>query len=272
MSNTVYHYNRTKNHVHNECFPETFRALIVGQSGAGKTALLMKMLLEPDLLNYDKLYIFARSLYQPEYQVLENGFKYGLSKKEMISMLNSAKTIEKHDCTIEDLALGLQELNKEKDEEPNHIEAEFHDNADNIPDPKDLDKNVRNLIIFDDIMTDRNQVTPENYYTRGRSANCDCIYLSQNYTRLPLHTIRSNSNFMIFFKSSPRVVNQLFTDFASNDMSIDDFRKFCNNAWTTRVENSKLIDKKYGYIVIDLSRSNLDEKYRENILLLNKDI
>jgi len=30
--------------------------LIVGMSGAGKTALLMKMLLDPNLLNYEKLY------------------------------------------------------------------------------------------------------------------------------------------------------------------------------------------------------------------------
>jgi len=34
--------------------------LIVGMSGAGKTALLMKVLL--DLLNYDKLYVFVKSL------------------------------------------------------------------------------------------------------------------------------------------------------------------------------------------------------------------
>ena len=60
-------YNDHKEKVHSEAFPENFRMLIVGQSGSGKTTLLMKLLLEPNLLNYDKLYIFARSLHQPEY-------------------------------------------------------------------------------------------------------------------------------------------------------------------------------------------------------------
>jgi len=44
-------------------FPSNCRMLIVGMSGVGKTALLMKMLLDPDLLNYEKLYVFAKSLY-----------------------------------------------------------------------------------------------------------------------------------------------------------------------------------------------------------------
>jgi hypothetical protein len=113
---------------------------------------------------------------------------------------------------------------------------------------------MRNLMVFDDIMTDKKQNTAESYYTRGRSANCDCIYLSQNYTKLPLHTIRSNSNFMIFFKSSPRVVEQLHRDFAEVDMSIKKFEEFCNNAWT----------RKHEFIVIDLS---CDNKYRSQLEL-----
>ena len=88
------------------------------------------------------------------------------------------------------------------------IEAEFYSSPNDIPDPADLDKSIRNLMVFDDIMTDKKQTTAENYYTRGRSCNCDSIYLSQNYTHLPLHTIRANANFMVFFKSSPPVVEQ----------------------------------------------------------------
>jgi len=57
----AYFYKTTVKRVHNECFPSNFRLLIVGLSGAGKTALLMKLLLDPDLLNYEKLYVFAKS-------------------------------------------------------------------------------------------------------------------------------------------------------------------------------------------------------------------
>ena len=74
-------------------------------------------------------------------------------------------------------------------------------------------------------MTDRSQKTPEDYYTRSRLANCDCMYLSQNYTHSPLHTIRSNSNLMIFFKSLQQVVEQLRRAFSSVDMDYPTFKQ-----------------------------------------------
>jgi len=103
---------------------------------------------------------------------------------------------------------------------PSKLNGEFHNNADeyhfsyitdklakiyicsncsSVVDPADLDKSIMNLMIFDDIMSDRNQDPASNYFTRGRTANCDSIYLSQSYTKLPLHTVRSNANIMIFF-------------------------------------------------------------------------
>jgi len=67
--------------------------LIVGASGSGKTTLLMKLLLQKHLINYDKLYIFAKSLYQPEYRVIQAGFKNKLSKNNMLKILNSGDEI-----------------------------------------------------------------------------------------------------------------------------------------------------------------------------------
>jgi len=49
---------------------------------------------------------------------------------------------------------------------------------------------------------------------------------------------------MIFFKSPALVVEQLHRNFASVDMSIDEFKKLCKNCW----------DFKYAYLVINLSR------------------
>jgi hypothetical protein len=64
---------------------------------------------------------------------------------------------------------------------------------------------------------------------------------------------------MIFFKSSPLVVEQLYRNFASVDIEdITEFREFCKEAWT----------KKYGYIVIDLSRDyDGGNKYRSHLEL-----
>lgn len=261
-----YFYKTNNECQHSKHFPNSFRALIVGPSGAGKTALLMKLLLsqgyeqahEDNLLNYDKLYVFAKSLYQPEYQILKAGLENNLSKETIKRLLNSDSIFKKYNYSIEQIGEICKTLS-DVEKNPSSIECEFSEDPSNIPDPKDIDKSIRNLIIFDDIMTDRKQTTAENYYTRGRSANCDCIYLSQNYTHLPLHTIRSNANFMIFFKSSPMVVEQLYRNFSSIDMDdIKDRKQFCKDAW----------DKKHGYVVIDLSRDAINSKYRKQIELV----
>ena len=84
--------------------------------------------------------------------------------------------------------------------------------------------------------------------------------LAQNYTHLPLHTVRSNSNFMIFFQVSPIVLLQLFVNFASVDMTKKEFEEFCKQAW----------NKKYGYIVIDLSKGySSKNKYRTTLELVS---
>lgn len=256
----AYYYKSTETKIHNDCFPPNFRSLIVGASGCGKTTLLMRMLLEPGLLNYNKLYVFARSLYQPEYQVLQAGLENNLPKYDIIKLLNSDSILKKNNTEIKEAAEALAEYNQENEINPSDIESEFHNTSDNIPDPQDLDRSIRNLIVFDDIMTEKKQTSAENYYTRSRSANCDCIYLSQNFTILPLYTIRSNSNFMIFFKSSAIVVEQLFRNFASVDMNLKQFKDFCKLSW----------NKKHGFIVIDLSRDyESNNKYRSTLELNN---
>ena len=162
----------------------------------------MRLLLEHNLLNYNKLYVFARTLYHPQYQILRDEMENELPKEDIIQLLNSQKIIKCEETSIDEVAKGLRIDNNKNGIIPSGIEAEFYDTGSNIPDPSELDRSQRTLIVFDDVMTDRSQKTPEDYYTRSRSANCDCIYLSQNYTHLPLHTIRSNSNFMIFTRAT----------------------------------------------------------------------
>ena len=48
---------------------DTFRMLICGNSGSGKTNLLYHMLIEP-LLYYDEIYLYAKNLDQEKYQNL----------------------------------------------------------------------------------------------------------------------------------------------------------------------------------------------------------
>ena len=50
---------------------DTFRTLICGNSGSGKTNLLYHMLIEP-LLYFDEIYLYAKNLKQEKYQKLMN--------------------------------------------------------------------------------------------------------------------------------------------------------------------------------------------------------
>jgi len=90
---THYYYKANTLNVHNICLPHSFSLLIVGSSGSGKTTLLMKLLLQNNLINYDKLYVFAKSLYQNEYRVIIAGFENKLSKNNMLKLLNAGDEI-----------------------------------------------------------------------------------------------------------------------------------------------------------------------------------
>jgi len=153
----MYVGDEDRKYVHSDRFPIDFRALLVGASGCGKACLLMRLLLEHNLLNYNKLYVFARTLYQPQYQTRRAGMENELPKQDIIQLLNSQQIIKCEETSIDEVAKGLRIDNNENGITPSGIEAEFYDTGSNIPDPSELDRSQRTLIVFDDVMTDRSQ-------------------------------------------------------------------------------------------------------------------
>ena len=87
------------------------------------------------------------------------------------------------------------------------IECSFYESADDVPDPRDLNSENKNLMIFDDLLLEK-QNKCESYYVRGRHSNVDCFYLAQNYFKLPRQTIRENTNFLCLF---PKILRILIT-------------------------------------------------------------
>ena len=85
-------------------------------------------------------------------------------------------------------AILLQEWAKTIKNESN-VKCNFFETASDVPDPRDLNTEDKNLMIFDDLLLERQNKT-ECYYIRGRHSNVDCFYLSQNYSKLPRQTIR----------------------------------------------------------------------------------
>ena len=104
----------------------------------------------------------------------------------------------------------------------------FFETACDVPDPRELNSEDKNLMILDDLLLEK-QTKCECYYIRGRHSNVDCFYLTQNYFRLPRQTIRENANFICLFPQDLRNLNYIYNDHVGDDMKKDEFRKFCKN-------------------------------------------
>ena len=223
----------------NPQLPNSIRGCIIGKSGCGKTNLLVNLLLgefdKKELLDYDHLFIYGKSLHQPEYKLLNTCFN-----------LNNSKT-ETFNCFKNKVNPCKNLTNK------NTISIEMSEDLDTIPDPTEFDTKHKNLVVFDDVMLEKQHLI-ESFYTRGRHNNIDCFYISQNYFKLPRQTIRENTNLFFIFKQDQRNVNLIYQDHC-NDISKEDFSLLCRNSWS----------EKYGFVTIDNTKSVNEGKYRKGL-------
>ena len=151
---------------------DTFRMLICGNSGSGKTNLLYHMLIQP-LLYYDEIYLYAKNLEQEKYQNLMNkmnelsrGSGYGY---DIMTVSNDA-----------------------------------------IIPIKDLDyEDYQKLVIFDDYVCEKNQREIVDYFIQGRHKNCSVIYVSQSFYKTPRDIRLNCSHYCIYEFPSSRERNMI---------------------------------------------------------------
>ena len=247
--NGAYSWSTSTLRENSPLLPKNVRGLIIGKSNCGKTTLLMNLLLQPGWLDYNHLYVFGLSLHQMEYQVIEKGFAIGLSKNQITNVFSNQKVIKEKGLTPIELLNGYDGARHGK------IKVNFFSDCTLIPDPSELSKDEKNLLILDDCILGK-QNKAEAYYTRGRHNNCDTFYISQNYFLLPRQTIRENTNFIILFPQDMKNLNHIHADHCANDMTLDEFKKFCVSIWNSAGYNS---------VVIDLTSSKMNGKYRKNL-------
>lgn len=56
----------TSTRQNSQLLPKSIRSVIIGKSGCGKTTLLTNLLLQHGWLDYDHLFVYGKSLFQPE--------------------------------------------------------------------------------------------------------------------------------------------------------------------------------------------------------------
>ena len=241
--NSSFAWKKEKTRHNSPLLPDNIRGLIVGSSNCGKTTLILNLLLNPGWLDYNRLYVFGKSLHQKEYQILRKGFEAGLSKEQLSNFFKNQDSIK---SPIE----ALDEYISSGGETKGGIQAEFFDDCKKIPDPGVLNDREKNLMIFDDCILEK-QSKAQSYYTRGRHSSCDSFYISQNYFKLDRQTIRENSNLIILFPQNPRSLAHIHSDHCG-EISFQEFKDFCNRVWS----------QKYNFVTLDLT--NTERKYRQN--------
>ena len=134
--------------------PKSIRGLLIGASDSGKTTLLFKLLLGTDILDYNNLFIFSKSLNQKEYELLIEGFKHHLTKEMIRGMFDNQKEFK--DTSISDICYGVEQGLTDK--EKGDIKVSAFGNNSNVPDPSLLDSKKKNLMIFDDVLLEKQRI------------------------------------------------------------------------------------------------------------------
>ena len=136
-------------------------------------------------------------MFQPEYHILKKAFEEKLPKEVIIRLFENQNEVM--DLGISTIPI-VEELAKEI-RDKSDVEYNFYQSAEDVPDPRELSSEKKNLMVFDDLLLEK-QNTCESYYIRERYSNVDCFYLAQNYFKLPRQTIRENTNFICLFSRS----------------------------------------------------------------------
>ena len=152
---------------------DTFRMLICGNSGSGKTNLLYHMLIEP-LLYYDEIHLYAKNLEQEKYQNL-------IKKMNHISG-----------------QIGYDVMKVSNDSIVPIKDVGYEDN--------------QKIIIFDDYVCEKNQRQIVDYVIQGRHKNCSIIYLSQSFYKTPRDLRMNCSHYCIYEFPSSRERNMISSE------------------------------------------------------------
>lgn len=71
IENIEFKEDRSNLKRHGNLLPSTIRCLIVGPSNCGKSNIILNLLLHPNGLKFENIYVYSKSLFQPKYKYLE---------------------------------------------------------------------------------------------------------------------------------------------------------------------------------------------------------
>lgn len=209
-----------------------FRLLIVGPSGSGKTNLLFNFIY--DYLKFDALYICAKNIYEPKYSKLREDYTQfeGIERKDILKLKNKKDK--------EEILKLFKKFKKE---------TLFTSDLKDYIKLDDLNPSLKNLIIFDDCVTEKDQTDIAKLFMMGRHRNASIIYLSQSYYSTPKE-IRINCDYFIFFNLQPREMQKIIREI-DGSLTKEKFTHLYKKA----------VQEPYDFLMLDLTNPKM--RYRD---------
>jgi len=176
--------------LHNIDIP--FRMIVVAPSGSGKTNFVVNLI---------ALFSKVRK-------------KKKLTKLEQ-EMKRMGYELEDEEGTFSDIHI----ITRNKDEPLyNYLERmspdiKITEGMETIPNLDEFNKNENHLVVFDDLVLEKNLRPITEYYIRARKLNVSVIFLSQSYYTIPKN-IRINCNYIVILKlSGKRDIKLILSEF-----------------------------------------------------------
>ena len=175
-----------------------YRKLIIGPSGSGKTNYLLNSI-QKDNNIIDKIYLYAKDLYEPKYQLLIN-------KREQARLKNlkDPTAFIEYSKSMDDIYENIEDYNKKRK------------------------KKV--LIVFDDmishVMSDiKAQQVLKKLFIRCRKLHISLCFLTESNSSVPKDVRLTCTHYIIFKLNSKRELQNI----AINHSSDIDYKNFVNN-------------------------------------------
>lgn len=126
----------------------------------------------------------------------------------------------------------------------------------NIPNLDEFDKSDNHLVVFDDLITEKNLKSVSEYFIRARKQNVSCVFITQSYFSpdKDFKLIRRNCNYIILKKiSGMRDLNLIMREYSLN-ITKEEFVKLYQS-----ITNTSIMD----FLMIDVDASP-EERFRHN--------
>ena len=119
--------------------------------------------------------------------------------------------------------------------------------------PEDLDPECQNLVVFDDMIGEKDLSMVEDLAIRIRHQNGSLLFLTQIYMKVP-RSIRLNTHYFVFFNTPNRRELSIIYQENGYNKSKEEFIRMFNKA----------TEKRYDFFMIDNKTTVPELQYRRN--------